>query len=296
MRRPRVIYAANHLSDSVREGSSSGGAFYSLALAVLKQGGAVIGAAYNGTDVVHILVDRFDELDKLRKSKYAPSSLRRLIKDKAWLKYNNKPVLFSGTPCQVKAFRTQNRSLTNFYYVEIACHGVPTLESYKKFIEENNIVSIDFRCKRNGWREEEIEMVKSDGSTVFEKLGDNAYYKAYQNGYNISKACYDCHAKYFTSGADFTLADFWGVEAFAKSLDDDKGTSLVLIHSKRGECLWNQVSKDFVTQQIKLIEAILWNPCIVRAIGSKPIWIERWHDYKMSTLQRLYSIYKMVIE
>ena len=54
---------------SVRNSSSSGGAFYALAMYVLEHGGYVVGAGYNGINVEHMVVDRKEDLWKLQKSK-----------------------------------------------------------------------------------------------------------------------------------------------------------------------------------------------------------------------------------
>lgn len=295
MKQPIVIFAANHKDDEVRMHSSSGGAFYALARYVIECGGVVIGAAYIGTDVEHIMVDNLVDLELLRKSKYAPSSMVRLYKEKAWRNVTEAPVLFSGTPCQVKAFKLQNIDRANILYVEIACHGVPTRESYQTYIQDNDIVRIDFRCKRNGWRESEIELVRKDGTILYERPLDNAFYKAFHSGENIRNACFECKAKYFSSGADITLADFWGVEAFAKNLDDKKGTSLVLIHTKNGVNYWNKVSSSFNMQRMTLHEAVKWNYCVLRPLNSEPTRLEKWLEWKHNTRETINEIINKII-
>ena len=44
----------------------------------------------------------------------------------------------------------------------------------------------------------------------------------------IRPSCGDCDFKGIPRQSDITLADFWGIES---KLDDDKGTSLVLINN-----------------------------------------------------------------
>lgn len=38
--------------------------------------------------------------------------------------------------------------------------------------------------------------------------------------------------------ADLTLADFWGIEHIDPQMDEDKGTSLVLVNSPKGKNYW----------------------------------------------------------
>lgn len=269
------ILAVNHFDDSVRYRSSSGGAFYALAHYVLEKKGVVIGAAYNGTDVEHIAVTDVSDLWKLQKSKYAPSSLSRVKKiieetDAARL------VLFSGTPCQVKSQGEKLRKkFKHLLLVEIACHGVPTLASYRDYIAQNNIVKIDFRHKRSGWKEQMIEITRNDGSVLYEPSKTNSFYQRYLSGEIIRKACFSCTAKYFSSGADITLADAWGINDFAKELDDNRGSSLVFLHSSEGRAIWKSVSNDFCVHPIGLTDAIRYNSSIVRPLGSSPLLVER---------------------
>lgn len=299
MREPKRIVAANHRSEEVRLSSSSGGVFYALASDVLGQGGVVIGAAYKGTDVEHVVVRNEEELSLIRKSKYAPSSvasIKRLLPSFV----GESPILFSGTPCQVKGLRCllghsadeKLRKLKDsIIWVEVACHGVPTLSAYQAYIRENQIRRIDFRCKRNGWRSPEIMIERMDGSVEYEPPSVNSFYQEYIKNRNLRKACLCCKSKYFTSGADLTMADFWGVEAFAKELDDGRGTSLVLMHTKKGISAWNRVSDDFIIKKVSLLQAVKWNPCILRPVMSPLSDMEKKGERKAVLLSRAYSIF-----
>ena len=302
MRNPKQIFAANHKIDTVRLESSSGGVFFSMAVYVLNHGGAVIGASYKGTDVQHVIVRSEEELSSIRKSKYAPSSIAS-IKNILPSLVDEPLILFSGTPCQIKGLQLflsrskddRVRSLKqSILWVEVACHGVPTKKSYQEYIKVNHIRSIDFRCKRNGWRTSEIMIERMDGSVSYELPSSNSFYQNYINNSNVRKSCLQCKSKYFSSGADVTLADFWGVEAFAKDLDDDKGTSLVLLHTKKGIDIWKNVRDDFYTRKVSLLHAIKWNPCIVRSANSPLSSVERQDEYKTKVIGLLYSFYKSI--
>ena len=281
------IFAVNHVDLSVRKGSSSGGAFYALAMYVLEHAGYVIGAGYNGTMVEHMIVDRKEDLWKLQKSKYAPSSLSKI--DFPHLLKAGKLVLFSGTPCQVKGLARYKDEYPNLILVEIACHGMPTRKSYLDYIERNDIVKIDFRCKRNGWKATEIELIKKDGSILYEENVQNEYYKDFLSGKIMRQSCYTCQSKYFTSRADFTLADAWGVNDFAPELADDRGTSLVFLHTKDAIAIWSACSTLFNSKRVCLADAIRYNAGIVRPIDSMPILVEKCDELKILILRWLYN-------
>ena len=109
-------YACINKDEDTRLKSSSGGIFTLLADLVLQEEGAVFGAAFNNQfELEHICIDNSNiyDLDKLRGSKYLQSRIgNAYIEAESKLK-TGKPVLFTGTPCQVAGLRSylnkQNR-------------------------------------------------------------------------------------------------------------------------------------------------------------------------------------------
>lgn len=57
---------------------------------------------------------------------------------------------------------------------------------------------------------------------------------------NNRPSCYKCHFKTIKRNTDITLYDCWNIDKFDKSMDDDKGTTMVLIHTEKGEKLFNE--------------------------------------------------------
>lgn len=72
------------------------------------------------------------------------------------------------------------------------------------------------------------------------------YMKAFFNDLSIHEACFHCKHKVKSSCADITLADFWGIDKLRPEIDDDKGTSLLIIHTKRGEEYIRQIKGLFL--------------------------------------------------
>ena len=42
--------------------------------------------------------------------------------------------------------------------------------------------------------------------------------------------------------SDLTMGDFWGIDKVRPEWDDGMGTSLVIVHSKKGMALWESVA------------------------------------------------------
>lgn len=289
------ILAAKHKSNNLRKESSSGGVFGQLATWVIEHGGVVIGAAYVGTDVQHIVIDKISDIWRLQKSKYAPSSLKNPTIKQTLSFAESRWVLFSGTPCQVMSIKSKYGNMSKLILVEIACHGVPRIDSYRAFINDNGIENVDFRNKRIGWKNYEIKMQHKDGSVTYHNPMDVPYFRDYMTGETMQKRCFNCVAKYFRSGADFTLADFWGANEFVPEMDDDMGVSLVFLHTQKSQQLWSKVASLFVTRKVPLSNAIRYNSSVVRPAKSQPIFIEKTAKLKLFLLKKLYILYKDIL-
>ena len=103
-REPRpepAVFAAWNPDASVRQASTAGGVFPLLAEYILESGGVVFGAAFDGSQHLrHTACFRKEELWRLRGAKYVQSDLEGVFREvRRWL--DQRPVLFSGTPCQV---------------------------------------------------------------------------------------------------------------------------------------------------------------------------------------------------
>lgn len=47
----------------------------------------------------------------------------------------------------------------------------------------------------------------------------------------LRPSCYNCNFKGIERVSDVTVANFWRIENILPKMDDDKGTSLIVVHS-----------------------------------------------------------------
>ena len=243
-----AVYGAKNKSDAVRLTSSSGGMFTLFAEEILKQGGVVVGAALDDRLMVqHIIVDKYAELAKLRGSKYVQSEIGSVYSEVRKLLRSGRKVLFSGTPCQIaglKGYLVQ--AFTNLLTIDVVCHGVPSPKVYRKHLSElaqeagEPVREVRFRDKGQGWKR---------GETLFftehQRFGASkrkeTYMRLFLNNISIRPSCGECAFNNKRSLADITIADYWGVDKQFPEFDDDKGVTLVLVNSKAGGELLEQV-------------------------------------------------------
>lgn len=259
-----------------REKSSSGGVFSLLAKAVLEKGGIVVGAAF-GDDfksVEHILIDSCDELHKLQGSKYLQSKINdcySIVKDYL---IAGRTVLFTGTACQVTGLRAYlGKEYDNLYTQDVVCHGVCSpgvWEKYATYREEQAkgiLTGVSFREKEESWRHYCVKMAFDNGAEYREKASDDLYMKCFLKDLMLRPSCYKCKFKSGNNLSDITLADFWGIHHIDGEMYDDKGTSLVLIRTDKGEKLFEEVRDKCKVKAESYECALSENPSIEKATG-----------------------------
>lgn len=260
-------YAAYSRDTRMRLESSSGGIFTELARAVLKEGGAVVGAAYTARfEVVHICVETEDELAKLRGAKYAQSDLRGVFARVKQRLERGQQVMFSGTPCQVgglKAFL--RKDYANLLTVDFVCHSVPSPMAWREYVkyraEHDNSgelpSAINLRAKQTGWTHYQYSnlFTYGDGHTHTTKSDQSLYMKLFVGGYINRESCANCQFKGYNRVSDLTIGDFWGIWDVAPEMDDNKGTSLILVQSCKGQKALSSITERLILKPVTLEEA-----------------------------------------
>lgn len=253
-------YAAYYRDQTIRLQSSSGGIFSALAERVIQSGGAVFGAAMQDDcyGVHHILVESETELYKLRGSKYLQSTVGNTYGQAKQLLETGRQVLYSGTPCQIEGLKTfLQKNYENLFCIDLICHGVPSQKVWQKYAmdlenrEKAKLKRVFFRSKQtHGWKNYSLETIFSNG-----KKRQLIYYKsAYGYGFcenvTLRPVCYCCPFKKQNRVADVTLADYWGVQGTCADMDDNKGLSLIIVHSEKGERALQEITPNIVLRQV----------------------------------------------
>lgn len=261
-----AAFAAHAKDQSLREASSSGGIFSLLAQQILEQGGVVFGAAFDRDySVHHIMIDQAEDLSKLQGSKYLQSRIGDTYKQAKTALEAGKWVLFSGTPCQTAGLKSYLRKpYERLYLVDIICHGVPSPKvwqyylSWQKANYGNDIRRISFRDKRSGWKRFSMAIDFCDYRAYSKDLSNDPYLQVFLRDVCLRPSCYNCAFKGTPRMADITLADAWGVQNWMPQMDDDRGTSVVLIHSRQGKQLWNEISSKVLARSCDM-DAVMNN-------------------------------------
>lgn len=250
-------WAAYAAEDDLRAKSSSGGLFSLLAETVLSRGGCVAGAAFDeDLSVRHILVDNNEDLDKLRGSKYVQSRMEDTYLCVKEQLQKGRLVLFTGVACQVAGLKAYlGKEYDNLYTVDVLCHGVPSPKVWAQYLREQETdhgekpAAVVFRDKRTGWRRSSICVKFCEGAEYCRPGGEDRYMQLFLRDICLRPSCHSCRFKAVPRLSDLTIGDAWGIEKHMPELDDDRGASVILINSEKGQKLFDRISSRLVCRQ-----------------------------------------------
>lgn len=244
-------FVMQNLNSKVRRESTSGGIFTLVAEQFVENNGVVYGAAFDDSfEVKHVIADGKNELKKFRGSKYVQSDLGHIFKDVREKLETGIPVCFSGTPCQVEGLhRFLRKKYENLFTVDLVCRGVPSPKLYKSYLnyqeKKNNskVTYLHFRDKYLGYNGSTMTINFENGNSYHKGVAVDPYLNAFFSGLSARSSCFNCQQNNLKRSSDITLFDCWSVGQFNKSMDDDKGTTAVLVHTKKGIDMVNRISK-----------------------------------------------------
>jgi hypothetical protein len=81
----------------------------------------------------------------------------------------------------------------------------------------------------------------------------------------LRPSCYDCSFKTLNRESDLTLADFWGVQKMMPEMDDDKGTSLILVNSSKGQNMIDQIKDKIILKPVDINIAVSYNQAAIKS-------------------------------
>ena len=184
--------------------------------------------------------------------------------------------MFTGTPCQISGLKKfLRKEYDNLLAVDFVCHGVPSPKIWNRYLNElltsenqkknishsstphsfselkSHVTDITFRDKSIGWKKyrfvlqhnltENITENKLNSISYSDIHRNNTFMRLFLSDIILRPSCYDCKCKEGKSNADLTIADFWGIENISPEMDDDKGTSLILIQTEKGRHVFSSL-------------------------------------------------------
>lgn len=259
--RAPFAYAAYSTDLAELRGSSSGGIASLLARDFIEHGGVVFGATVFHGYPKTVAIERAEEVDRLRGSKYVWSDPAGSYRDVQKRLNDGCRCLYIGTPCQVAALLSflggaHERLLT----VDLVCHGTPPFGYLQQHVSAqlgsyDDVDNVTFR-------EESAFSLKAYGKNGVclyqcDRYEDD-YYAAFTKDVTFREPCYSCPFANADRVSDITLGDYWGLGSDA--LGGYAGrVSLVLPNTDRGRGVLERCNDVAVFERRSLDEAVAGN-------------------------------------
>lgn len=273
------VFAAWNTDKAVRLDSTSGGVFSALAEKMFELNGFVAGAVYSEDHTVsHIVTNDRLKLDEIRGSKYLQSYMGDLFRNIKQLLNGGEKVMVCATPCQIKAlYSVIGKDHANLITCDFICRGVNSPKVFLKYMDMleqqygARATKIKFKDKTYGWHRFATRIDFANGKTYIKDRYSDPFMRGYLSTNSFVRvSCHKCQFKDMPRQADITLADFWGIEKIQPELDDNCGTSLVLLNSKKGVDFFNNTGNKVISKEFTIQDTVAGNPYLDKSLEFKP--------------------------
>lgn len=277
-----LAFAVKSKNSDERENSTSGGVFPLLAEWTLNKGGIVFGAAYDEDFAVrHVAVADRKMLCLLQGAKYTQSVIGTSFREAEKELKSGRQVLFSGTPCQCAGLKSYlGKDYDNLLLVDLICHGVPSPKVWQNYIDYRSLkenggkrpVKINMRSKSSGWSRYgySTEFDYGNGKVTRIHNSQDLFMKAFVGNICLRSSCSDCKAKGVERCTDVTLGDYWGIWNQHPEFDDNKGTSVVFVHSQKGRMIMEQLQDEMDCLEVEIEDAYKENGSLINSSAAHP--------------------------
>ncbi|WP_303842065.1 Coenzyme F420 hydrogenase/dehydrogenase, beta subunit C-terminal domain, partial [Selenomonas ruminantium] len=109
---------------------------------------------------------------------------------------------------------------------------------------------------------------KNANKYLCDDLHHDLYMKGFLQNLYLRPSCHECKFCRQNRPVDITIADYWGVRLDLPEAYDGKGTSLVVLHSRRGKNVFSQVQAR--KWKADFIKAVSHNSAMLKSCIPSP--------------------------
>ena len=202
--------------------------------------------------VRHTYTDTFDGLSQFRNSKYVQSEIRDTYKEAKNFLEQGRWVCFSGTPCQIHGLiKYLNNDYEKLITVDLICLAIPSPKVFGKYLELRQakipkIKNIWFRNKDLGYSYPTMLIEGENGKIYRNGSESDEWLRLFLKKYSTRSSCIDCIAQKERC-SDFTIYDCNNIYERNPDIDDDKGTSSILVWTNKAHNLFSMFCDKHTT-------------------------------------------------
>lgn len=275
----RKVFICQNINPDIQIDSTSGGFFSALANYILDKNGYIFGAEFDDEwKVIHGIGIKKEDLKRFRGSKYVQSDLNDTFSIIKGLLEKENWILFTGTPCQVEGLVSfLGKRYEKLVIMDFVCFSVSSPKVWKYYLKHlnkcnkvnlDNVKKIKFRDKTKYGYEYTLMTFYDDNNNLLYSSGpeSNQMLRSFVSNISTRPSCSDCKFKKVNRVSDFTAWDCYNVYKYNKKLDDNKGTSHVMIHNEKAERILEEIRDRYLrVYQVDMKTAIQSEPAMTQS-------------------------------
>ena len=262
-RKPAAFLARTRDSELLSK-CTSGGVFTEIAREIVKNGGIAYGVVYGESfNIQHERISNLSGIERIPGSKYVQSDVGTIFAQVKEDVIAGNQVAFCGTPCQIAGLKNfLSKEYGNLLLIDLVCHGVPSPKLWRTYVDyiekkHGKLRFANFRSKRLGYHVSVMEERFESGKTQIGSARTNLMSKCFFQNVADRPICYECPFKTVSRCSDLTIFDGWHASEYIPGLkDDDKGYTVILVQSERGEKALSEYGECFNLYEINEERAI----------------------------------------
>lgn len=292
-----AVFAAWNPDNAVRQDSTCGGVFSLLADYVLEGGGVVFGAGMDAQlRVRHEAVKRKEDLPRIRGAKPVQSDVTGIYQQVRRELDRGRPVLFSGTPCQVDGlYHYLGEHPEKLLTCDVLCRGVCSPGVWAKlvqsmaYIKRKQPVAVHFCGKLPGQRERRFQVRFDDGTTFDSPLSKSEFGRGFFGNLFLRPACHTCPYASVDRPGDLSLGAFYGLPKDAYPQEQRSGVSLLLVNTPHGAHVFDTLP---LKRELRpLSEAVTGDPALSSPVKQAAQRAEFFDAYARQPFQQVRNHY-----
>lgn len=199
-------------------------------------------------------------------------------------------IYYTGNPLSPKTLISTCIKNKRFFkensenYVAAHLHSPTITDMTIKYANKYGIRNI---IKDGGWNNYTYGMKLND---TYIPCNKNKFMLLYAKDYANRPSCYKCVSKE-KKQSDITLGDFWGIEKLDPQMTDNKGTSIVITRTEKGQKLFEKFKKDMIWKEVTYEEGVRKNPSEYKSSLKPEKRMDFFNDMELLKFDELYEKY-----
>ena len=149
---------------------------------------------------------------------------------------------------------------TNLILNDIICHGTPSPLLWKQYLnyiqKKSKLKSYIFRAKERGWTGYAVRAEYEDGTTKTDTDVLRIFTELFFSHMALQPSCYHSKFTNMSRPSDITIGDYWGIDKLMPEFVDDKGVSLVIVNTPKGQAVFEKIKDNFYVEQSNTIDCV----------------------------------------